>query len=210
MTLEQLVEVVLIRAYENQNEARKRLFRWEIEALVPGALARLFKRLQESGKSSKLLRTTTLVTDENGELDLPTNFVISSLESGGDGYLFFEDSSLNNYLPVSYESVFENRYLRRPMPGQYYYSIAPAATGSIIKLYLGDGQATPPTSDLNIILTGLFIPDSDEIDELDVETSELLVEVLIELVRERSMSDTIPTIAPANIPTKVVSNPSPQ
>lgn len=210
MTLEQIVETVLIRAYESQNESQKRLYRWEIEALLQGALARLFQRLQESGKSSKLLRTASKTTDTSGTFSLDSNFVVSSLEYSGDGHIWFDEPSINNYLPISYEPIYENRYLKRPMPGAYFYSIFPSTSGTKIQIYLGDGMATPPTGEVDVTVTGLFIPTNSNVSDLDVESTELLIEVLIEMVRERSMADQIPTYAPANVPTKVKATPVPQ
>ena len=55
MTLAQLVETVFIRANPTTTENSKQVYRYEIEALIPGAILRLYHRLQAMGKTTKLL-----------------------------------------------------------------------------------------------------------------------------------------------------------
>jgi hypothetical protein len=56
LSVEQLVEYALIRAFPNQNEEGKKLYRFELESFVPGALTRVGRKVAEGPDYKKLQR----------------------------------------------------------------------------------------------------------------------------------------------------------
>ena len=208
MTLAQLVETVFIRANPTTTENSKQVYRYEIEALIPGAILRLYHRLQAMGKTTKLLQTTA-INCVNGVVSLPSTIISSSLEAGGDGYIFFADEDENQGQPISYEPIYENRYLKKCFPDLYYYSISPYSSGEKIQVYKGDGLATAPDGTVSLEVTALSLPTSANVSTLDPETTELLVESLIEILRERTREDVTPAFSPSNTAAKSFTSPQP-
>jgi hypothetical protein len=60
LTVEQLVEYALIRAFPNQNEEGKKLYRYELESWVPGALTRVARKVAEGPDYKKLQRDVVI------------------------------------------------------------------------------------------------------------------------------------------------------
>jgi hypothetical protein len=207
MTLAQLVETVLIRIAPTTSQNSKQVFRYEIEAMVPSAIVRLYNRLKVAGQANRLLQTTEIACND-GVVALPSTIVTSSLESGGDGHITFSDNYLNQYMPLSYEPIYENRYLKRPLPDMYYYSISTYSSGERVFIYKGDGFATVPSGTINVQVTALLLPTSANVSMLDVETTEILIDCLIELLRERNMADETPSFNPSTTPVNYRSAPS--
>lgn len=209
MTLAQIIETILIRVNPSTTENGKQVYRYEIEALIPGALVRMYNRLKDSGKASELLTTET-TNCVSGVITPTSTIITSSLEAQGDGYIFFADQEENQKQALSYEPILENKYLVRANPDLYLYSLAPYSSGTKIHVYKGDGLATAPDGTVSMLVTALYLPTSANVSTLNVEATETLIQSVIEILRERDNRDPIPSYMPTNIPTRVRSNPAGQ
>lgn len=206
-TLEQLVEKVLYRLGMGHSESTKDIYRIDIESYVPEAIGRLYIRLNEMNNTSDLEVSSTVTLDSNGMGTLPDTLVLESICRGSSGYIKLLDNSLNGNLSVSFEPNFENRYLPRTDAALCYYSLKSASGINYIYVYKGDGQASP-VANTDIEVLGIVIPtDPTGLSAVNISR---LVDILVEICKEKLGQDQVPDAAPSNIPIKPVAVPTPQ
>lgn len=197
-TTEQIVEKVFLRLQE-QGSPIKQIYRFEIESFIPEALSRLYLRLNLTGNTSDFEVTSSLVLDANGISILPPSYVIEAFQTGGTGYIQFADYNTNQGMPISYEPNFESRYFKKSNPSLYYYALRTDNVDNKIYVYLGDGQATP-AANATLEILGIVVPSNPAV--LSTVNISRLVDILVEICREKLGTDQIPDTEPPNQPVK--------